>query len=161
MEVKANRYNYTIQRFDKIDTASNISFDFVLIKDTVKYLESVTVTAKKKLYKINRDTTSFKVKNYADGTEKKIQDIIKKLPVIELNEKTGEIKYKGKLIETVKLDGDDLFGDTYTIGTKNINVDMVDAIQAIENYTANPLLKGIENGDKIILNLTLKKTILT
>lgn len=157
IEVKATNYIYSIQRFDKIDSTTAIYFDFVLEKDTVKYLESVTVNAKTKPYKIKGDTTNFKVSGYADGTEKKIQDIIKKLPGIELNEKTGEIKYKGKLIETITLDGDDLFGDNYTIGTKNINVDKVDVIQAIENYSKNPLLKGIENEDKVALNLTLKK----
>ena len=90
---------------------------------------------------MNGDTTSFNVSAYKDGTERKIQDIIKKLPGVQLNEKTGEIKYKGNSIETVTLDGDDLFGYDYTIGTKNINVDMVDKVQAIENYTKKSTLK--------------------
>jgi len=157
IEVKAISYITSSHRFNKIDTTTSIMFDFILLKDTVKYLETVTITAKANPYKVRGDTAIFKVSGYTDGTERKIQDIIKKLPGIELNEKTGEIKYKGKLIETVKLDGDDLFGENYTIGTKNINVDAVEAVQAIENYSANPLLKGIETGGKVALNLTLKK----
>lgn len=55
------------------------------------------------------------------------------------------------------LEGDNLFGYNYSLGTKNINVDMVEQVQAIDNYSENPLLKGIENADKVALNLILKK----
>lgn len=34
---------------------------------------------------------------------------------------------------------------------------MVEQVQAIDNYSANPLLKGIEEGGKVSLNLKLKK----
>ncbi|WP_396170815.1 hypothetical protein [Flavobacterium sp.] len=34
---------------------------------------------------------------------------------------------------------------------------MVEQVQAIENYSSNSLLKNIEDSDKVILNLKLKK----
>ena len=64
---------------------------------------------------IKEDTLAYRVADFADGTEQKVQDILKKLPGIELNEKSGEIKFKGKSIEKVLLDGDDLFGLNYTL----------------------------------------------
>lgn len=131
--------------------------DFSLVKDTVLKLPDVTVKAKGRPFQISGDTVKYNVSAYRDGNERKIQDVIKKLPGIQVNEKTGEIKYKGKSVETVKLDGEDLFSSNYAIGTKNINVDMVEQVQAIENYSDNPLLKGIESADKVALNLTLKK----
>lgn len=156
IEVKAVGYFISKKKVEKLAFQNDLILNFILNKDTLRTLDPVTVTANDRPYKIKGDTISFKVSSYSDGTERKIQDIIKKLPGIEVNEKTGAIKYKGKLVETVKLDGDDLFGDNYTIGTKNINVDMVDEVQAIENYSNNPLLKGLETGDKVALNLTLK-----
>lgn len=134
-----------------------INLKFELIKST-NVLDEVTVVAsKKKLFIIKNDTVNFNVKGYADGSEQKIEEVIKKLPGVQVNEKTGEIKYKGKSIETVTLDGDNLFGFNYTLGTKNINVDIVEQIEAIDNYAENPLLKGIEQGGKVSLNLKLKK----
>lgn len=79
------------------------------------------------------------------------------MPGIEVNETSGQIKYMGKPVETVMLEGDDLFGRDYTIGTKNINVDAVQAVEAIENYTENDLLKGMVNSEKVALNLKLKE----
>ncbi|MFY0632057.1 MAG: hypothetical protein JXR05_16985 [Flavobacteriaceae bacterium] len=123
----------------------------------INQLDEIIIKAEKKPFLIKKDTVKYNVKSYLNGSEKKIQDVIKKLPGINVNENTGEIKYKGKSIETVLLEGDNLFGYNYSLGTKNINVDMVEQIQAIDNYSENPLLKNIENGDKVVLNLKLKK----
>lgn len=130
--------------------------DFTL-QEKINELKEIVIKSTKTPFEIKGDTTSYDVKGYADGSERKIQEIIKKLPGITVNEKSGEIKFKGKSIETVLLEGDNLFGYNYTLGTKNINVDMVEQVQAIENYSENPLLKGIEGGDKVALNLKLKK----
>ena len=106
---------------------------------------------------IKNDTVKYNVKSYLNGSDRKILDVIKKMPGIDVNVNTGEIKYKGKSIETVLLEGDNLFGYNYSLGTKNINVNMVEQVQAIENYSENPLLKNIESGNKVVLNLKLKK----
>lgn len=157
LEVSANNYQKDIFIIDSFISSKDYTHDFFLVRDTIFKLQDVIVTAKVRPFQIKGDTVNYNVSAYRDGTERKIQDVIRKLPGIEINEKTGEIKYRGKSVETVKLDGEDLFASNYTIGTKNINVDMVEQVQAIENYTDNPLLKGIESGDKVALNLTLKK----
>lgn len=139
--IKTHHYNYTI----------------ILEKDSINTLDEVVIIGKKKPFTIKKDTIAFKVSRYSDGNERKIEEIIKKLPGIDVDKNSGKIKYKGKSIETVTLDGDNLFGSNYTLGTKNINTDMVEQIEAIDNYAENPLLKGIEQGGKVSLNLKLKK----
>lgn len=155
--VSANGYLPEPYTIDRPTPQATYHHDFSLVKDTVVKLPDVTVTAKVRPFQITGDTVKYNVSAYRDGSERKIQDVIKRLPGIQVDEKTGEIRYKGKSVETVKLDGEDLFSSNYTVGTKNINVDMVEQVQAIENYSDNPLLKGIESGDKVALNLTLKK----
>lgn len=131
--------------------------DFVLQKQKVTELKEVVVVSEKKSYTIKKDTLTYNIDKYKDPSDKKVQDVLKRLPGIEVNEKSGEIKYKGKSVETVTLDGDNLFGYNYSLGTKNINIDMLEQVQAIDNYSDNPLLKGIEGGEKVSLNLKLKK----
>jgi hypothetical protein len=157
IEVSATKYLKEVYVIANPEAGRSYQHDFSLVKDTVVKLPDVTVKAKVRPFQISGDTVKYNLSAYTDGSERKIQDVIKKLPGIQVNEKTGEIKYKGTPVETVKLDGEDLFSSNYTIGTKNINVDMVEQVQAIENYSDNPLLKGIEHGDKVVLNLTLKK----
>lgn len=157
LEVTSGNYLKAVFVIDSFISTNFYHHDFILIKDTVTKLQEVVVLAKARPFQIKGDTVSYNVSAYRAGNERKIEDIIKKLPGIEVNQKNGEITYKGKSIETVKLDGEDLFASNYSIGTRNINVEMVEQVQAIENYSDNPLLKGIESGDKVALNLILKK----
>lgn len=157
IEVNTSEYENESFIIKNPNSEKTYNFDVILIKNKITELKEVIVTSKKKSFIIREDTLTYNIDNFKDGTERKIEDVLKKLPGIEVNEKSGEIKYKGKSIETVTLDGDNLFGYNYTIGTKNINVDMVEQVQAIENYSENHLLKGIEGGEKVSINLKLKK----
>lgn len=158
IEIQANGYLTATEIIENPDKDKQYNFSFVLQRDSINYtLNEVIIVAEKKPLTVKKDTVSYNVDSYRDGSERKIEDIIKKLPGIEVDNNTGTIKYKGKPIENVTLDGDNLFGHNYTLGTKNINVDMVEEIEAIENYSENPLLKGIEKGDKVSLNLKLKE----
>lgn len=154
---KSNGYVTDTIILSNIEKNKKYHFDIYLKKANNTILDEVVILGKKRAFNINKDTITYNVSRYVDGSERKIQEVISKLPGVELNEQTGEIKYKGKSIETVTLDGDNLFGFNYTLGTKNINVDMVEQIEAIDNYADNPLLIGIEQGGKVSLNLKLKK----
>ncbi|TXD86301.1 hypothetical protein ESY86_20420 [Subsaximicrobium wynnwilliamsii] len=149
-------FETTITSTNKKDT---LVYKITLIKEKIELLKEVIVKGKKKPFLVKKDTTVFRVDSYKDGTERKVEDLLKNIPGIDVNETNGTIKYRGKLIETVTIEGDNLFDYNYTIGTKNINIDLVDEIEAIENYSENKLLKGIEYSDKIALNLKLKKNI--
>ena len=131
-------------------------FAIVLKNNQMKQLDEVIIKTTDRPYKVKKDTVVFDVAKYRDGSEKKVEDLIKKLPGVEVDA-NGGIKYKGKALETVTLDGDNVFNSNYKLGTKNINIDMVEQIEAIENYTNNILLKGIESDGKVALNLKLKK----
>lgn len=119
-------------------------------------LKEVEVKVEKRPIIIKKDTVSYNPNRFKDGTEKVVEDLLKKLPGIEV-EQDGRIRYNGKLISKFLLEGDDLFGQGYTIGSRNIDVGMVEEIQAIENFIGNPLLRGIKSTDDVAINLTLKK----
>ena len=142
----------------KISDFLNDTLLCVLSKINVKNLQPVVVTGKSRPIQIKNDTTTYKVKAFSDGTEQKLIDILEKLPGIEVNKKSGEIKFKGKPIETILLEGDNLFGANYTLATKNINAGIVTEVQAIENYSENYVLKGLEQEEKVALNIKVAKT---
>mgnify|MGYP003457951612 FL=1 len=145
--------NYISQEIEIENPLKDKLYDYqVVLKNKSVELKEVVIEGKIAPYTIKKDTVVFDVSKYRDGSEKKVEDLIKKLPGVEVDA-NGSIKYKGKSIETVTLDGDNLFNSNYKIGTKNINIDMVEQIEAIDNYTNNKLLKGIESEGKVALNL--------
>ena len=136
--------------------ASNnmINIDFKLESRTTKLKE--VIVEKKIPISIKKDTLTYDPESFKDGSEKVVEDLLRKLPGITVKE-DGAIEYKGKKIKKMLLDGDDLFDAQYTIGSKNISIGMIDKVQGIENYEENPLLKGISDSEDVALNLLLKK----
>lgn len=157
LEISGQGYKNKLFKLKNVSSKPVHEIDFEMESASSVILDEVILKAKKSAFKITGDTISFNVDSYKDGSERKVEDLLKKLPGIEVNEKTGKIKYRGKSVETVKIEGDDLFGSNYMLGTKNINIDIVEKIEAIENYNENPLLKNIEHSDKVALNLKIKE----
>lgn len=156
--VSVNGYEKEIEKIDLSNKQKQYEFTFKLKKEDLKILKEIKIEAKRKPYTIKKDTVIFNVSAYKDTHDRKLQDVLKKMPGIEINEKSGEVKYRGKQVESIQLEGDDLFGLNYALVTKNLNIDMVEQVQAIENFSKNPLLKNIaDNSDKVALNLKLKK----
>lgn len=123
-------------------------------------LAPIVVKGKIRPLKEKKDTVTYNVEAYKDGSESVIEDVLKNMPGIEVSETSGMIKYKGTPIEKVLLEGDDLFDNNYTAGTRNISTDIVKSVEAIENWSENELLHGIEDTQKVALNLRLKKSVI-
>lgn len=130
-----------------------IKCNFIL-EEKETYLKEVIV---RKIIpiKISSDTTVFKVTKFIDGSEKNVEDVLKKIPGLEVKV-NGDITYKGKKIEKITIEGEDFFSNNYKLISKNMPSFTLDKVEAIENYNENPLLKGISKSDKTILNLGLK-----
>ncbi len=103
-----------------------------------------------------KDTTSYNVKAFADGTERNIEDLIKKLPGMKV-ESNGKISFRGKAVQKVMIDGEDIFSKNYQLITRNLTINAINKIEAINNYQENPLLADIEKTNKTVLNLSVKK----
>jgi hypothetical protein len=119
-------------------------------------IEAIEVKAQDYYIKKIGDTTIYKIQQFSDSTEQNVEELLKKVPGVKVDE-NGRISFKGKSIEKVFIEGDDLFGNNYTIGTRNLSGKAIEEAQFIDKFSENPLLKGLENSDKLILNLTLKK----
>ena len=156
IEIIAYPYKPLTQRIAIGNDIEVYKFEFALEEAPPIILEGVIFAEKRTAITSRNDTTTFIIKNFIDGTEQKVQDILKKLPGFEVNEQTGEIKFKGKSIERVLLDGNDLFGLNYVIPTKNINAKIINEVEVIENYNNNPLLKQFEHSNRIAVNLKIE-----
>lgn len=132
----------------------NINFT---LENKIITLNEIIVISEKVAIRVKNDTTSYDVSKFKRFEDRKIINVLKKMPGIQVDEKTGLIQYKGKPIETLLLDGDDLFGKSYSIGARNISSDLVETVEAIEDFHGNKLKKGLTKSDDVVLNLKFKK----
>ena len=104
---------------------------------------------------IKNDTIIYDVKSFAQGNEQVMEDLLKKIPGLNISD-DGTIKVGNQEIEKVMVDGEDFFEKGYKILTKNMPVSPVEKVELYQRYSNNKHLKGVENSDKVALNLTLK-----
>lgn len=104
------------------------------------------------------DTTTFNVGEFRDSTDRKIEEVLRKLPGVRVKE-DGSIEVNGKPLHRLLVEGSDLFGQDYQLGSKNINARDIGTIEVVDNYEANPILQSVNNSEAIILNLKLEEDV--
>ncbi len=129
----------------------------IILKEKEIVLNEVIVR-KQVAIRILKDTTTYKVKEFLDGSEKNVEDVLRKLPGIQVSD-GGNITFKGKKIDKITIEGEDFFSKNYKLISKNMPSFTIDKVDAIENYNDNALLKGITKSDKTILNLNISNDI--
>ncbi len=130
------------------------SYNFSLEREAIT-LREVRVRAEALPIQVKGDTMVYSVQKFIDGSEKVVEDVLKKLPGIQVSE-TGGITFKGKPIDKILLEGEEFFAKNYRLLSKNLSSNLLDKVEAIENTSDSPLLKGLDRSDKTVLNLQLK-----
>ncbi|HLO72857.1 MAG TPA: TonB-dependent receptor [Flavobacterium sp.] len=151
--IKASYLGY--ENYEKtIQTgSSNMNYNVVLREGIL--LKGVEIVHEMPV-RISGDTIIYNADSFKNGTERKLEDVLKKLPGVEVN-KDGEIEVEGKKVQKVMVEGKDFFDGDTKLATKNIPADALDKIQVLRNYNEVTNLKGLENNEEnVALNIKLK-----
>ncbi|WP_452222189.1 outer membrane beta-barrel protein [Lacinutrix salivirga] len=106
---------------------------------------------------ISGDTITYNADSFKNGTERKLGDVLKKLPGVEVNDE-GQIEVEGKAVGKVMVDGKDFFDGDSKLATKNIPANAIDKVQVLKNYSNNSQLSGVTNNqDNVAINIKLKE----
>lgn len=127
----------------------------VVLKDKPMDLDEVIIKADLPM-SVKEDTISFKTKFYVKGNEQTVEELLKTIPGVNINS-DGTIKIGNQEIEKLMVDGDDLFEKGYKILSKNMPAYPIEEVEVLKNYSNNRLLKGVEDSDKVALNLKLNE----
>src|ERR1700748_626899 len=133
----------------------NAPVDFAL-QVSVKQLQAVVIKSSRPVLRVNGDTLSYKVSEFANPQDRTIGEVIKKLPGITVAA-DGTISYNNKPISTVYIGGDNLLDDKYSIATNTIPQGVVDKVQVIQNDQPVKVLQNKVMSEDVALNLTIKK----
>ena len=127
----------------------------IILKEKTFELNEVIIQAELPM-SIKKDTISYKTKYYVKGNEQTVEDLLKTIPGLNINTE-GTIKIGNQEIEKLMIDGDDLFEKGYKILSKNMPAFPIEEVEVLKNYSNNRLLKGIEESNKVALNLKLNE----
>ena len=131
-----------------------ITRDIVLLPDNT--LDEVDITYKIPI-SIRGDTLIYDADSFKVGTERKLGDILKRLPGVEVND-DGEIEIEGKKVGKVMVEGKDFFDGDSKIAVQNIPANAIDKIEILKNFSEVSQLKGVQdNSDNLAINIRLKE----
>jgi hypothetical protein len=135
-------------------TTADVVRNFSMKEDNM--LNGINIVTKMPVT-ISGDTISYNADSFKNGTERKLEDVLKKLPGVEINA-AGQIEVEGKVVEKITIDGKDFFSGDTKLATKNIPSNAIDKIQVLRNFSDVGQLSGVQNNEeRVAINIKLKE----
>lgn len=122
-----------------------------------KLLDEVIIKAKVVAIKIKGDTTEFNAAAYATEKNAKVEDLLKQLQGMKINQ-SGQIIFQGEPVTKILVDGEEFFSDDPSLVSKTVRADMVSKVQVYDQKSEQAKLTGIEDGVKVkTINIVLRE----
>ncbi|WP_245949282.1 TonB-dependent receptor [Lutibacter citreus] len=154
--LKASYLGFDTKNIDILveDTSDDIVKNIVL-SESSEELSTVEITYEMPV-KIVGDTIVYNTDSFTSGKEKKLEDVLKKLPGIDIDD-NGEVEVEGKKVQKVLVEGKEFFDGDSKLATQNIPASAIDKVEVLKNYNEVAGMRGVTNNeDNIALNIRLK-----
>jgi hypothetical protein len=102
------------------------------------------------------DTLTYKTDAFTTGTERKLEDVLEKLPGFQVDEEGG-VKVQGKTVDKVLIDGKPFMDGNTKLATKNLPANAVDRVQVLKNFNEVGPMRGLDTNENLALNIQLKE----
>ena len=141
---------------DTIQTKESDIFKNYVLKPDLNQLDGVEIKYEMPV-QVKGDTIVYNADSFTTGNEKKLGDVMKKMPGIEVA-KDGSVKVEGKKVKKLMVEGKDFFGGDSKLATKNIPAKSVKKVEVLRNYNENSQMKNFDdNEESYAINIRLKK----
>lgn len=158
--IKNEPYNITVSYLGYTSQQLNLSIkedytkNFVLTEnpdqlDTVELNYTPAVSVKK-------DTITYRVDKFTKGTERKLREVLKTLPGVEVD-RAGNVTVQGKKVTKVLVENKTFFTGNSKLAVNNIPADAVDKIEILDNYNDVAMLKNLQDSEDMAMNIKLKE----
>ena len=139
----------------KIDLTGNKNEKIKLIRGGESISLKETIIKAQQAIKIKGDTIEYDADSFKVGNEEVLEDILKKLPGIEVE--NGKVYHKGKEITTITVGGREVLGGNTKLLNKNLPSDAVSKIQLNTKFKSNPFASSLQEDEQASLNIELKE----
>lgn len=139
---------------DTVQISDDTSKNFTLYEST-QTLEEVLVKAEMAMI-VKKDTITYRVDNFRTGEERKLRELLKNLPGMEVD-RAGNVTVNGKKVTKLLVGGKQFFTGDEKLGVNNIPADAVEEITVLDDYHEVPFMKNLSESDEMALNIKLKE----
>ena len=156
VEVLITHPKYSDMSFYVLGSAEEAEFniDNIVVSENIKAMNEVVIFASKDPVYYRGDTLVFAADSFDVKTNAVVEDLLKKLPGVEVAN-DGGIKFQGKEVAKVLVDGDEFFGSDHLVATRNLDARAVENVEIYEKEIENAQDGSTETVQ--VMNLTLKE----
>lgn len=134
----------------------NAELDPIMLKAESIKLDDVEVKVKVDPIKIKKDTIEYNAGAYTIRENDKVEDLLKQLQGIEVDEK-GAVTAMGKKMTKLRVNGEDFFTSNVEDYIRQLPADIIAKLQVIDDYGDEANFTGIKTGTpQKMLNLVTK-----
>lgn len=154
-EVTASYLGYLEQLFifEAIATVNNHNFK---LSPSGIELNEIVIKHDFKQIIVKKDTLIYNIKSFANGNERKMKEILEKLPGVEVD-KNGGVIVQGKRVTQLLVEGKPFFGGGSKLAVENIPADALDKIEVIDHFNEVGFMKQVSDSDELAMNVKLKE----
>lgn len=153
-EITVSYIGYVEQVWITTTDDASITHDFIL-QPTGEQLKEIVIKHLFKPIVIKKDTMTYDVKSFANGNERKMKEVLEKLPGVEVDKK-GNVTVQGKKVTKMLVEGKSFFGGGSKLAVENIPADALDKIEVIDHFNEVGFLKQVSDSDDLAMNVKLK-----
>nr|WP_299032559.1 TonB-dependent receptor [uncultured Tenacibaculum sp.] len=155
---KDNNYTISVSYLGYETTSFNITSventtKHIVLKEAKNQLDEVVIELP---VTVKQDTIIYNTDKFVDGSERKLKNVLKKLPGVEVD-KNGGVTVQGKKVTKLLVDGKKFFGGGTKLGVENIPADAVNKVEVIDNYNEVAFLKNVSDSEDMAMNIQLKE----
>ena len=122
-------------------------------------IDAASVSAAAPSVSVIGDTLVFSASAYRLAEDASLEDLLKKIPGIEVS--GGTVTLYGKQISELRVNGKRYFGGSVSAGLQNIPAEMIDKVGAYERESDFSRLTGVDDGELVpVLDLKIKQDFL-
>ena len=142
--------------FGSVDVSGDsMPNDLVLTLDpAASTLQEVVVGARETPYRKRGDTLEYEASRFRTMETNKLESLLRRMVGFDVGA-DGRIRYNGKEIDRILVDGEDLAEKDYRLISRNLGAALIDKVQVLHRFSVDRLMKDVENSGRIGINLTI------
>lgn len=153
-KVTTSYLGYLPQTITINTTNQDVTKNFVL-KENPNQLDEVILNYTPPVT-VKKDTITYKVDAFTTGEERKLREVLKKLPGVEVD-RIGNVTVQGKRVTKVLVEDKTFFTGNSKLAVNNIPADAVDEVEILDNYNEVAMLKNLQDSEDMAMNIKLKE----
>ena len=154
-EVTASYIGY-IEQLLVVEPNSTLTTHNFKLKSSGQQLKEIVIKHEYKPIVVKKDTLTFDVKSFANGNERKMKEVLEKLPGVEVDKK-GNVTVQGKKVTKMLVEGKSFFGGGSKLAVENIPADALDKIEVIDHFNEVGFMKQVSDSEDLAMNVKLKE----